>query len=504
MRRTRAALLSWVLVCSAVAAGLVAAPALALSPAVETLSATSIGETTATLRGKVNPNGLETKYLFEYGTTTSYGSKTTEVSAGSGTTTLEKTQSVGGLKANTVYHYRIVASNSTGSSQGIDRTFTTGGPPEVTSWEAEIHASGEAATLKAWIDPNGHSTTYQFEYGTKSGAYTKATPVESAGSETSGKYVTYTITGLTPGTWYYWRATASYSGGKVNGGELDFLSSKVPGIVYLEPSEVSSEQATLRADLEVRNAPADYYFEYGPTTSYGTKIPLSQIEVNESGEPGVLTISATAPELKSATIYHYRVVAENWAGTHYGADRAFVTKPFATLKLGGGGTLEAGAPLKAFSSGFGFYKGGSLIRSCQETEFSGELTQNPGAVQSVSVTKMQNSGGFGCYGSGFNVKYTVPTNGLAISYTTNGSEGVARIGKFTLSGAVYAGSVKVADCKYNLELTGSFELKSLMEAVTLSGETEPVLTPEYCPGAELASGVFAVTSEYPFTYVKAE
>jgi hypothetical protein len=46
-----------------------------LKPSATTEAATSVGETTATLKAQVNPNGAEAKYQFEYGTTTSYGTK---------------------------------------------------------------------------------------------------------------------------------------------------------------------------------------------------------------------------------------------------------------------------------------------------------------------------------------------------------------------------------------------------------------------------------------------
>jgi hypothetical protein len=478
---------------SVVALGATAAVAMALSPAVATQPATSVGETTATLNGKVNPNGLETKIHFEYGTTTSYGSKTAEVSVGSGPTTLEKAQGISGLKANTLYHFRIVASNADGSSQGIDRTFTTEGPPEVSNWGATLYASGEEATLKAWIDPNGHSTTYQFEYGTKSGVYTNATPVESAGSETTGKYVTYTITGLEPGTWYYWRATASYSGGKVSATESSLLSSKAPGIEYLAPSEVSSEKATLRANLDTRGNPVKYFFEYGTTTAYGTKVPALPKEVKPTESPIVL-VSEAVSGLKAGTLYHYRVVAESIAGTHTGADRTFLTGTSATLKVKSTGeTVKFGAPVKASSSSFAFYKEGSFARTCSETEFSGEVTQNPGVVQGVSGAKMQSSGG-GCAWTGFTVKYLLPSSGLALTYTSNGVSGVMRLHKFALAATVYLEATKVAECKYNLELSGTFALGAALEGVTLSGLTEPVSTPMYCPGAETATGTFTVTS----------
>jgi hypothetical protein len=103
---------------------LTAASALASgSPSVETKPATNITETGATLNGVVNPNGAATKYYFEYGTTTGYGKKTAEVSAGSGTKNLEESAAITGLTINITYHFRIVATSTNGTSDGADKEF---------------------------------------------------------------------------------------------------------------------------------------------------------------------------------------------------------------------------------------------------------------------------------------------------------------------------------------------------------------------------------------------
>jgi hypothetical protein len=71
--------------------------------------------------GTVNPNGLETTDHFEYGPTTSYGSSTSSGKAGSGTGNVEAI-STAKIKAGSVYHYRLVATNADGTSYGTDRT----------------------------------------------------------------------------------------------------------------------------------------------------------------------------------------------------------------------------------------------------------------------------------------------------------------------------------------------------------------------------------------------
>jgi hypothetical protein len=76
-------------------------------------------------RGKVNPEGAETKYYFEYGATESYGSKTAEASTGSGTGNVEVSKTIASLASNTKYHYRLVATNSNGTTDGADQVFAT-------------------------------------------------------------------------------------------------------------------------------------------------------------------------------------------------------------------------------------------------------------------------------------------------------------------------------------------------------------------------------------------
>jgi hypothetical protein len=95
------------------------------TPTVTTGSATGVAESEATLHGTVSPEGAQTKYHFEYGTTESYGSKTTEASAGSGMSSVEVSSAVTGLAPNTKYHYRLVAVNSSGTTDGADQVFTT-------------------------------------------------------------------------------------------------------------------------------------------------------------------------------------------------------------------------------------------------------------------------------------------------------------------------------------------------------------------------------------------
>ena len=95
------------------------------APSVNTLAASGISQTGATLNASVNPNGTITTVYYDYGTSTSYGSSVTYGSVGSGTNSVSAPQPISGLSCGTTYHFRARATNSGGTTNGSDSTFTT-------------------------------------------------------------------------------------------------------------------------------------------------------------------------------------------------------------------------------------------------------------------------------------------------------------------------------------------------------------------------------------------
>jgi hypothetical protein len=97
----------------------------AVPPGVSTLQASNVGSTHAILLGDVNPEGLDTRYHFEYGPQgAEYAASTPEQDAGSGTSALPVGATVTNLEPDVPYHFRVVATNSAGTSYGGDQTFT--------------------------------------------------------------------------------------------------------------------------------------------------------------------------------------------------------------------------------------------------------------------------------------------------------------------------------------------------------------------------------------------
>jgi hypothetical protein len=217
-------------------------------PTVTTGSASNITDTSATLNGTVNPNGASTSYHFEYGPDTNYGTNVPvpDGSAGSGTTAVAESANIAGLSASTLYHFRLVATNSGGTTVGADNTFTTSPPaqqPPVVVTGSASNITTDSATLNGTVNPNGGATSYHFEYGTDTN-YGTSVPVPDgdAGSGTIAVAESANVTGLSPSTVYHFRLVASNSGGTTNGNDATFttLASGPPALRFPRPASFAT------------------------------------------------------------------------------------------------------------------------------------------------------------------------------------------------------------------------------------------------------------------------
>ncbi len=98
-----------------------------LAPVVATGVAFPITASGARLEGTVTPLGAQSSYTFQYGITSAYGAATSSGILAAGAKPLVVSASGGGLRPSTRYHYRIVAADASGTSFGVDHTFTTAG-----------------------------------------------------------------------------------------------------------------------------------------------------------------------------------------------------------------------------------------------------------------------------------------------------------------------------------------------------------------------------------------
>jgi hypothetical protein len=99
-------------------------------PSVGSVYATDVTSNSATLNGEVNPNTFDTSYFFEYGRQDCAVGPCQTVplgggNIGSGHQLVQVAQDILGLEPGTLYHYRLVAQNDEGTTEGKDLTLMT-------------------------------------------------------------------------------------------------------------------------------------------------------------------------------------------------------------------------------------------------------------------------------------------------------------------------------------------------------------------------------------------
>ena len=406
----------------AVLRGVAGSASAATAPTAITGPVTTVGPTTATLSGTVNPNGSATSWQFEYGKTTTYGTSTAATNAGAGTANTGVSANLTGLTAGTSYHYRLVATSTAGgTADGADGIFTTSASPDaVTAAATGIGAT--SATLNGSLNPNGRSTTYLFEYGKTTSYGSKTAAVDAGGGDDPDERLgrrlrAHERAGLPlparrnerrrvgPGRRHDLHAKPG-PGGDDQGSEFGFFDGREPerlgrrartrddlllrlrhldelrlqdggrerrdGNVEQErlghgdgtrPGDLplparghelrrhlgrsrphvrqrrapvvqtgsaqgaSTTGVTLTGSVNPNGAVTNWFFEYGTSASYGTKIAAKS-----AGSGTAATgVSAAITKLTAGSTYHYRLVASSSSGTTNGGDVTFTTVAALTL-----------------------------------------------------------------------------------------------------------------------------------------------------------------------------
>jgi hypothetical protein len=178
------------------------------SPTIASVTAGSIKNSSAVLKGTVNPNGSAASYFFQYGLTNAYGVTSKPHSAGKGTKPVAVQTTASGLLPGTKYHFRLVALNKNGETIGSDHTFKTTGPPPADVATGPATLLGPfSATVTGVITPHNASTHYYFQYGLTVFYGSQTSPgAVSAGSTPVS--VASALSGLQPGSTFHYRIVA--------------------------------------------------------------------------------------------------------------------------------------------------------------------------------------------------------------------------------------------------------------------------------------------------------
>jgi hypothetical protein len=230
-----------------------------------------------------------------------------------------------------------VAVNASGDvyvsdSGGIDifEPTTVSVPYASTGAASVALATRTTAKLEGVANPEGEEvTSCQFEYGTSTSYGHTAACVPAPGSGSSPVKVSAEVSGLAVETTYHYRLVMGNKNGLDPGLDGTFTTyAAVPELTTEEATNIEqpaagANHATLHGRLAPDGADTHYYFEYGETEAYGLKTP----EVDGGSESELKHFQEQITGLKSATTYHFRIVATNTFGTNTGADTTFTTLP---------------------------------------------------------------------------------------------------------------------------------------------------------------------------------
>jgi hypothetical protein len=206
------------------------------APAIDNESVSALTQATATLNAGVNPNNQTTTYRFEYGAGSAYTQvlPATEGEVGSGYGNVVLGSELSGLSPGTTYHYRVVATNATGSDPGPDRTFTTPSlQPPLVSTEAAQNVSQDTATLVGSVETQGFQSTYELDLGADTSYGSRI--FGDAGVQTGTQTFTVSVQGLQPNTTYHYRILATNAFGTTYGADRTFTTTGFPTAALSAP-----------------------------------------------------------------------------------------------------------------------------------------------------------------------------------------------------------------------------------------------------------------------------
>ncbi|MDD5312513.1 MAG: hypothetical protein PHO26_05695 [Dehalococcoidia bacterium] len=277
------------------------------SVSVSTGPASQPTASSATVSGYLNSMGSsDTVYVwFEYGTDTTFGNTTAQQpmrAPGNFTTSLT------GLLPGLTYYFRAAAFSNGLTTHGQQSYFrTTSASPVTISTNTASSINTTTATLNGNINSMGTARSVQiwFDYGTTSdyGMTSQTQTFAVPGSFSS------TISGLVPGTTYYFQAVGQTpDGAKAYGNQDTFTTvgaSKLAVTTY-PASSITSSTAVLNGFLSETGGTtfAQVWFEYGPTTEFGNSTSMQTMSSAGS-------FSGTVTGLKSGLTYYCRAVALN-------------------------------------------------------------------------------------------------------------------------------------------------------------------------------------------------
>jgi hypothetical protein len=291
----------------------------------KTEPASEIARTTVRLNGSYEGTNEETEYWFEWREGNSGAFTKTPVEE-EGTTTgpTNVHYDLGGLTAGRAYTYRVVAVNSKGESIAQVVEFQTSPAVKNVVTKPATGVEKSTATLNGSLDADGFATTYYFEWG-KDTNYGQAIPLPPGTAVPTtapgDQDVNVPLTDLEQGTTYHYRLVGVNSFGATTGNDQSFSTPQPPAITSFNATNLTASSAELIATVNPNGYETNYWFEYGVTDQFGTRVPIPD-GLLTTDLSNVHNIAQPIDGLVETT-YHFRLTAENEWGSVTTEDQTF-------------------------------------------------------------------------------------------------------------------------------------------------------------------------------------
>ncbi len=249
--------------------------AVAALPTVTTGAASSVTTSSAQVAGTVNPGGEPTTYVVEYGTTDSYGSTTTPVAVGFGTAPVAVSAALAGLASSKQYHYRVVATNSLGTVEGLDAVLTTATPPPPPSSGGGGGGSGPDGDVEVSFAASNMTPAPNAVVEVRVFVRNKSQNVSATGLRAA--------IGLPVGTTLLGPPAFDRGSGCTGAAALDCNLDFLPG----------ATTSMLRFSLNVGAA---------GTKAITAKLTMKNVDTNEQNNSGVLTLDVKGPQITTPPV----------------------------------------------------------------------------------------------------------------------------------------------------------------------------------------------------------
>ncbi|MDX6634897.1 MAG: hypothetical protein QOF06_1100 [Solirubrobacterales bacterium] len=231
------------------------------------------------------------------------------------------------LSVGTTYYYRLVAVNAGGKDViRATNTFTTLVPdaPTVSIFpvtEIGTHTARFSGKINPGDEDPGFNVTWRFECSPECPGLEGTILADEA-----DHIVSVDAKGLKANTEYQVSLVASNVSATASAGPVAFSTLAAEPVVVTFPAFalVGGTEAYVGGTVDSENSATTYWIEYGPDDEYGSAIPVGEDGDAGSGDETTF-YRGTLTGLEPGAEYHYRLVADNQAGTSEGRDMTFVT-----------------------------------------------------------------------------------------------------------------------------------------------------------------------------------